>query len=155
MLKLNFGSLGKWGVTFACCALIGCNDSEEGPAPAAKLPGKWKLKQEYRGSIYYDASGAVTRHDRYSRSGEPDEYLEIGDSAWVFLPATSIWGGTRDGMYKLKDSTVVVKLHTQSAFNFPLTDTYTISALDAHQVVIREKEVFNDRAYYYKWVYSR
>ncbi len=156
MLSFSPALLPKWGTLFICCGLVACH-KDNSPAPAAKLPGRWKLEQEYRGNIYYSTSGSITSHYKYSRPGEPDEYLEIGDSTWVFLPSTSIYNGTRDGHYKLNDTTVVVKRNGTPILNVPNanTSTYTFSALDAHHVVIREKNEFGAMTNYYKWLYTR
>jgi hypothetical protein len=154
---LEFGSVlvHRCSTLFICCGLVACH-KENAPEPAPKLSGKWKLEQEYRGNINYNPSGAVTSHYKYSRPGEPDEYLEIGDSTWVFLPSTSIYNGTKDGVYKLTDTTVVVKMKGTPIFTTsPNTNTYTFSALDAHRVIIREKNEFGTLTNYSKWVYTR
>lgn len=156
MLKHSPFSLYKWGtlITSLCCGLVACH-KDNNPAPDPKLTGKWKLEQEYYGTINYSPSGTITSQYKYSHPGDPDEYLEIGDSTWVFLPATSVYNGTRDGVYKLRDTTVVVKLNGPPIFNFPSTITYTLSALDAHRVVIREKNAFGAMTNYSTWLYTR
>ncbi|WP_177189870.1 hypothetical protein [Hymenobacter actinosclerus] len=154
MPNLEFTPRYKWACVLTFCVLGACHNKNN-PAPNPKLPGKWKLEYEYNGRIYYDASGVVTSHIKNSRPGQSDEYLEIGDSTWVFLPSTYIYAGANDGIYKLKDTTLVVALNRPSGFNFPITENYTFSELDNHHVVVRKKFMYSYMTYYTKWIYSR
>ncbi|AHJ99465.1 hypothetical protein [Hymenobacter swuensis] len=142
-----------WSLLVACAGLAACHEAEE-PEPDVQLPGKWKLEQEYRGILYFDAAGALTSRNDYTRPGETGEALEIGDSTWVLQP-DYIYSAAKDGVYRQKDTTIVVTLNRPSGFNFPLTETYTISDLNAHRVVIRQRNVFTGMTHYYKWVYTR
>ncbi|MCA8833397.1 hypothetical protein [Hymenobacter pini] len=144
-----------YSLLLASVGLAACHDSAKpDPAPAPTLPGTWNLQQEYRRLFYYNPDGSLRSRYDYSRAGNASEGMNIGDSTWVFQPA-DVYMGSKDGVYKLKDTTIVVKLNRPSGFNFPITETYTFSALDEHRVVIRQKDDWRDQVHYYKWIYTR